>query len=211
MEQYLKNTPVEKNPALGYAITRNALHEAGYTNEVLVSFEHEFFRFQKWWTQLFAESEGKEGKGIFPSSCSFSEDLHSLGQYIQQGKKMIMETFLRVKNIPHSLVVAPEQDDADCFGYLDGQDLADINRAAFDATLKAHADGGLPCMVIDVPELSEYYFGQLFYFFEYACAVSGYLIGINPFDQSGVEAYKRNLFRELHAKEAVAHPAGAAQ
>jgi glucose-6-phosphate isomerase len=199
MEAYLKNTTIEHNPAVQYAVTRNALFDAGYTNEILVSFEYELERFQKWWIQLFGESEGKDGKGIFPSACSFSEDLHSLGQYIQQGRRMIMETFLRVDAVQHSLIVEADRGDEDRFGYLDGQDLADINRAACEATFNAHAEAGIPCMTIGVPELSAYYFGQLFYFFEYACAVSGLLSGVNPFDQGGVEAYKNNLFAALHA------------
>jgi glucose-6-phosphate isomerase len=197
MALYLKNTDPQKNPALRYAAVRNALYRKGYTNELLVSFEYEFEYFAKWFVQLFAESEGKDGKGIFPSSCVFSEDLHSLGQYIQQGRKMIMETFLRVKNSSAGLTVKPETGDPDGFGYLDGKDLADINRAAYDATFKAHTEGGVPCMTIEVQDISPYSMGQLFYFFEYACAASGFLAEVNPFDQPGVEAYKQNLFAEI--------------
>jgi glucose-6-phosphate isomerase len=197
MAGFLKSAPPETNPALRYAAARNLLYARGYTNEILASFEQEFSYFAKWWVQLFAESEGKNGSGIFPSACDFSEDLHSLGQYIQQGRKMIMETFLKVKKIPASLRVKPEEGNGDRFAYLDGKDLADVNRAAFDATFKAHTEGGVPCMTVEMPDISERSFGQLFYFFEYACAASGCLLGINPFDQPGVEAYKQNLLTAL--------------
>jgi glucose-6-phosphate isomerase len=199
MARFLKNTPAKENPGLRYAAARHILFGRGYTNEILSSFEPELEYFSKWWIQLFAESQGKDGKGIFPSACNFSEDLHSLGQYIQQGKKMIAETFLRVGNCPGTLLVKPEENDADQFGYLDARDLADVNRAAFKATLKAHTEGGTPCMVIDIPDISAFSFGGLFYFFEYACAASGRLLGVNPFDQEGVEAYKHNMFAELKA------------
>jgi glucose-6-phosphate isomerase len=200
MAAFLKNAKVPDNPALAYAAARNALLEKGYTNEILASFEPDLAYFAKWFVQLFGESEGKEGKGIFPSSCNFSEDLHSLGQYIQQGRRMVMETFIRVAHTGLSLPVPAEPGDPDLFGYLDGKDLGDINRAGFDATLKAHSEGGVPCMVVDIPDISPRTFGGLFYFFEYACAASGYLLGINPFDQPGVEAYKHNLFAELRGE-----------
>jgi glucose-6-phosphate isomerase len=201
---FLKNAPVKINPALRYAAARNHLYSLGYSNEILSSFEGELEHFSKWWIQLFAESEGKDGKGIFPSACVFSEDLHSLGQYIQQGRKMIMETFLRVKNSPGSLAVKPEAKDDDDFGYLDARDLSEVNRIAFEATFKAHLEGGTPCMIVEAPDISAASFGRLFYFFEYACAASGCLLGVNPFDQDGVEAYKRKIFAELKKQESFA-------
>lgn len=200
MAEFLKSAPPEVNPALRCAAARNFLHGQGYTNEILSCFEPELEYFAKWWVQLFAESGGKDGKGIFPSACVFSEDLHSLGQYIQQGRRMIMETFLKVAKSPAPLPVPPEEGGADRFSYLDGKDLAGINRAAFDATFKAHAGGGVPCMTVEVPDISARSFGGLFYFFEYACAASGLLLGTDPFDQPGVEAYKQNLMTELRGQ-----------
>jgi glucose-6-phosphate isomerase len=147
--------------------------------------------------QLFGASEGKDGQGLFPAACNFSEDLHSMGQYIQQGKPMVTETFLRLGKAGVSLVIPPEPGNPDRFSYLDGKDLAWVNKACFNATYKAHSEGGVPCTIIDVPDISPRTFGQLFYFFEYACAASGYLLGVDPFDQPGVEAYKQNLFKEL--------------
>ena len=163
--------------------------------ELLASFEPQFRWFYKWWVQLFAESEGKDGKGLFPVTAEFSEELHAVGQYIQDGAPLMFETFLDVEARQDSLVVMPDGK-ADYFDYLNGKDFYDINKAAFSATVTAHSEK-LPCLIFDVPALDAYNFGQLFYFFQFACYISGSLLGINPFDQPGVEAYKGWMFKAL--------------
>ncbi len=197
MEEFLKNTKGKENPAFVYASIRNMLLNKGYNIEILSSFEPDLDYFGKWWKQIFAESEGKEGKGIFPVTCSFSEDLHSIGQYIQEGQRMLMETFLKVEKINYNLSIMPEENCEDYFSYLDHKSLWEINDAAYQATLKAHISGGVPCMVIKIPEITPYYFGQMFYFFQFACYISSKILGVNPFDQPGVEAYKNNMFEIL--------------
>jgi glucose-6-phosphate isomerase len=185
------------NPAVRYAALRNILLGRGYGIEILSYSEPAFDYFAKWWVQLFAESEGKDHQGIFPSSCSFSEELHSMGQYIQQGPRQMFETFLEVERPLGSHILQPEPNDDDEFNYVSGKDFDELNRAAFGAALKAHHEGGVPCLVVRAPALNVYSLGQLFYFFEYACFVSGALLGVNPFDQPGVEAYKKNMFAAL--------------
>ena len=188
----------EDNPAVQYAALRQCLYQAeGFDIEALASFEPQLDFFAKWWVQLFGESEGKGKQGIFPTSLSYSEDLHALGQYMQEGRRSLMETFLSVEQPDGSVPVPPDPTFGDRFDYLDGMDFLDINRAAEAATWKAHLEGGVPCMRITLPRLDAYYFGQLFYFFMVACAVSGKAAGINPFDQEGVEAYKRSMFQIL--------------
>lgn len=194
-EIHLK-APVE-NPAVLYGVIRNMLLQKGYSIEILSQFEPLLSYFSKWWVQLFGESEGKSGKGIYPTACSFSEDLHSLGQYIQEGQRILFETFLNLENQGSSYKIPHEEFDIDDFQYIDGKDFAYLNKTAYEATVQAHTDGGVPCVVIDIPELTPYYMGQLFYFFEYACYISGSILGINPFDQPGVEAYKEKMFAEL--------------
>jgi len=194
-EIHLK-APVE-NPAVLYGVIRNILLQKGYSIEILSQFEPLLSYFSKWWVQLFGESEGKSGKGIYPTACSFSEDLHSLGQYIQEGQRILFETFLNLENQGSSYKIPHEEFDIDDFQYIDGKDFAYLNKTAYEATVQAHTDGGVPCVVIDIPELTPYYMGQLFYFFEYACYISGSILGINPFDQPGVEAYKEKMFAEL--------------
>jgi len=196
MRDYINSTPSEQNDVLKYAVARNILLEKGKNIEILAYFEPLLEYFSKWWIQLFGESEGKDGKGIFPAACSFSEDLHSMGQYIQSGQRIIFETFLNIQK-PVDHLIVPEDGSPDYFDYLDGKDFAWINQMAYEATVQAHTDGGVPCMIINVPELTAYYMGQLFYFFEMACYVSGKILGVNPFDQPGVEAYKHNMFKAL--------------
>lgn len=200
IKQYIHSQDIEKNIAVIYASIRNILIKKGFNIEILAHFEPDLTYFSKWWIQLFGESEGKEGKGIYPTSCSFSEDLHSLGQYIQQGQKILFETFINVDDQGDSYKVPHEETDIDGFQYIDGQDFAYLNKTAFEATVKAHSKGGVPCLIVSIPKLTPYYFGQLFYFFEYSCYLSGSILGINPFDQPGVEAYKDNMLYELKNK-----------
>lgn len=185
------------NPAFAYAAWRNFYREQGFDLEMLTSFEPRFERLGRWWRQLFGESEGKEGKGIYPSCSIYSEDLHSVGQYVQEGPKRMMETFVCVKNDGAKLDFPKEENMADGFDYLNGRDFTFINKAAEKATLQAHQEGGVPCACFSVDQVDEYAFGQLYYAMMAACAVSGRLLGVNPFDQEGVEAYKRSMFRIL--------------
>lgn len=195
MEACLKADRTAANPALRYALARNALYRAGYRMEMLAFFEPRFFRFSKWWVQLFGESEGKDGLGLYPVAGSFSEDLHSIGQFLQDGTHCLLETFIDVREQDSALVLQPDEVD-DRFGYLDGMDYHKMNKAAFTATLAAHSEV-MPCHVIEVEKLDETAFGQLFYFFMFSCYLSGMLLGVNPFDQPGVEAYKQGMFRIL--------------
>lgn len=195
MEQYLRSAGREENPAFRYAAVRSLLYQKGYRMEMLASFEPQLHYFNSWWTQLFAESEGKEGKGLYPVSARYSEDLHSIGQFVQEGTPVLFETFLQVESQRASIVIKPDQVD-DRFDYLDGKDLWEISKCTFAATLKAHSSR-LPCSVIKIYQLNEYSFGQLFYFFEFACYLSGSMLGINPFDQPGVENYKGYMFEAL--------------
>jgi len=188
--------PAEENIAFHYAAYRNLLQLKDYRLEMLSFFEPRFQYFSKWWTQLFAESEGKDGKGVYPVVGNFSEDLHSIGQFVQEGRRMIFETFLDVSEKDSSLLI--ERDDKkDYFDYLEGKDLWTINKIAFQATFDAHHKGGIPCSKLTIPTLDEYYFGQLFYLFMFACYLSGKLLEVNPFDQGGVEDYKKNMFQAL--------------
>ncbi|MCI8831936.1 MAG: glucose-6-phosphate isomerase [Lachnospiraceae bacterium] len=195
MRKLLYKTEGAENPAYYYGAVRNLLNQKGMKAEMLSFFEPRYNYFAKWWIQLFAESEGKEGKGIYPISAQYSEDLHSVGQFIQEGTPMIFETFLDIKNQDASYILEKDLAD-DRFDYLNGKDLWEINKKAFEATYKAHTQS-LPCFHIQVDQIDEYSFGELFYFFEFACYVSGMLLGINPFDQPGVEAYKKYMFEAL--------------
>ena len=185
------------NPATGYAAARNLLYGKGYDIEMLVSFEPQLAFLTKWWVQLFGESEGKDKKGIFPAAAIYSEDLHSIGQYMQDGRRNLLETFISVENPKASALILPDPVFGDRFDYLDGMDFDQVNKAAEAATWNAHADGGVPCIGLRVDEISEETFGELFYYFMIACAVSGMLMGVNPFDQEGVEEYKRSMFAAL--------------
>lgn len=186
------------NPALLYAAARNLTLRSGRSTEILVGFNPRLHYFFEWWKQLFGESEGKEGKGIFPASVDFTTDLHSLGQYIQDGQRILFETFVSVVRPQKKVNIPAESDNSDELNYLAGEHLSEVNHRAELGTTLAHCDGNVPVMTISIPELNEYYLGQLIYFFEIACAVSGYTLGVDPFHQPGVEAYKNNMFALLN-------------
>lgn len=188
---------LKENLAYQYAAARNVLYRKGKVTELLISYEPGLQYFNEWWKQLFGESEGKDQKGIYPSSASFSTDLHSLGQYIQDGRRNLFETVVKVKTPRHNLTINKEEVDLDGLNYLAGETVDFVNTKAFEGTLLAHTDGEVPNFVVEVPELDPYTFGYLVYFFEKAVGVSGYLNGVNPFDQPGVEAYKANMFALL--------------
>lgn len=188
---------IADNPVMAYVAGRNALYRNGKITEILVNYLPSLFYLTEWWKQLYGESEGKHGKGLFPAGASFTTDLHSMGQYIQDGMRNIFETVLSVENSRHTLTIPKAEDDADGLNYLAGQRVSHVNRMAELGTLMAHVDGGVPNIVIRVPEINEFNLGQLIYFFELACGLSGYMLGVNPFDQPGVEAYKKNMFALL--------------
>lgn len=195
-EQYGKSE-LEENAAYQYAVVRNVLYNKGKTIEMLINYEPGLQYFSEWWKQLFGESEGKDQKGIFPSSANFSTDLHSLGQYVQEGRRDLFETIIKVETPRHELTIEEEASDLDGLNYLAGQTVDFVNTKAFEGTMLAHTDGGVPNLVVNIPSMDAYTFGYLVYFFEKACAMSGYLLGVNPFDQPGVEAYKVNMFALL--------------
>lgn len=182
------------NPCYQYAATRNILYNKGNMIEILVNYEPGLLYISEWWKQLYGESEGKDLKGIFPASVNFSTDLHSLGQIIQEGKRNLFETIINVENFDIDLAVPGDKDDLDGLNYLQGKGMNYVNQQAFKGTLFAHLDGNVPNLIINLPEISAYSIGKLIYFFEKACALSGYLLGVNPFDQPGVESYKKNMF-----------------
>ncbi|AGK55444.1 glucose-6-phosphate isomerase [Bacillus sp. 1NLA3E] len=188
---------LEENAAYQYAAVRNVLYNKGKTIEMLINYEPGLQYFSEWWKQLFGESEGKDQKGIFPSSANFSTDLHSLGQYVQEGRRDLFETIVKVEKSRHELTVEEESNDLDGLNYLAGKTVDFVNNKAFEGTMLAHTDGGVPNLIVSIPSMDEYTFGYLAYFFEKACAMSGYLLGVNPFDQPGVEAYKVNMFALL--------------
>ncbi|PID58581.1 glucose-6-phosphate isomerase [candidate division KSB3 bacterium] len=188
---------LRSNPALAYAAMRTLLYRQGKKIEVLVNFEPALHYISEWWKQLFGESEGKDGKGLFPASADFTTDLHSMGQLIQDGERSLFESFLIVGKNHHELCVPHDDGNLDGLNYLEGKNLDAINFSACQGTALAHRDGGVPSMTIELPELTPYYLGQLLYFYEIAVAVSGYLLQVNPFDQPGVEAYKSNMFALL--------------
>ncbi len=198
VKQYKK--PVKENDCYRYAAVRNALHRKGKDMELLVNYEPRCHYIAEWWKQLFGESEGKDGKGIFPASVDFTTDLHSMGQYIQDGRRMLFETVLEIEKPESDFNLFKTGDDLDGLNYLAGKSLDYINKKAAEGTRMAHTDGGVPNLVVRIPEATPYYLGQLFFFFEKACAISGYLSGVNPFDQPGVEAYKKNMFALLGKK-----------
>ncbi len=188
------------NPVVKYAAVRNLLYENGYNIEMLTAFEPQYTYFAKWWVQLFGESEGKNKMGIFPAAAIYSEDLHSIGQYMQDGRRNLIETFLKIKNSHASVTVNENRQFGDGFDYLENLDFEKINKIAEKATIEAHTRGGVPCIEFEVEEISEETFGSLFYIFMLACAISGLLMGTNPFDQEGVEEYKRSMFKDLGKK-----------
>ena len=191
------DVPGADNPAWQYAAARNALYGAGKAIELLVGYEPSFRFFAEWWKQLYGESEGKEGRGLFPASVEFTADLHSMGQYIQQGARILMETVVRFRTSRRELLVPHDPDNVDGLNFLSGKSLQFVAEQAMRGTLLAHVDGGVPNLVVEAEARDERTIGQLIYFFEYACGLSGYLLGVNPFDQPGVEAYKQNMFALL--------------
>jgi len=194
------NENVEENACYKYAAVRNALLRKGKTTEIIVNYEPCLQYFGEWWKQLYGESEGKDGKGLYPSSVNFSTDLHSLGQYIQDGQRILFETVINVENPRKDVELKKEASDLDGLNYLAGKTMDFVNKQAFQGTILAHVDGGVPNVVINLPAINAYHMGQLIYFFEKACGISGYLLGVNPFDQPGVEEYKKNMFALLGKK-----------
>ncbi|MDD6484112.1 MAG: glucose-6-phosphate isomerase [Clostridiales bacterium] len=191
------NADLATNPCYQYAAVRNALSRKGKTVEMMVNFEPCLHYFGEWWKQLYGESEGKDNKGIFPAAGDFSTDLHSMGQYIQQGQRLLFETALIVEKPRKNVVIEQTEDNLDGLNFLAGKDLDFVNEMAAKGVKLAHIDGGVPNLKVSIPELNAYYFGKLVYFFEKACGISGYILGVNPFDQPGVESYKKNMFALL--------------
>ena len=201
LEKLCKNNPtLNGNLVSEYAVARHLLYGMGKTNEIMVNYEPRLVYFSEWWKQLYGESHGKEHKGIFPASVTFSTDLHSMGQYLQDGLRNLFETVISVEGSNHELCIPLEGEDLDQLNYIAGKRLSEVNHKAELGTLLAHVDGGVPVIRITIPEVSAYTLGQLIYFFEMACALSGYLLEVNPFDQPGVEAYKKNMFALLGKK-----------
>jgi glucose-6-phosphate isomerase len=192
------NKNAESNPALIYASARNLLLRTGRSTEILAGFNPKLHFFSEWWKQLYGESEGKDGKGIFPGAVDFTTDLHSLGQYIQDGQRILFETVLSIKTPNKKVLIPLEQDDSDQLNFLAGKRISEVNSSAETGTILAHNDGNVPVITITIPRLDEFYVGQMIYFFEIACAISGYILDVNPFDQPGVEAYKKNMFALLN-------------
>ncbi len=191
------NPSLKENDAYKYAAVRNALYNKGKTTEILVNYEPSLHYFNEWWKQLYGESEGKDNKGLFPAAVDFTTDLHSMGQYIQEGRRILFETVINVEKAKYEINIEEAENDMDGLNFLAGKTMDFVNKKAFQGTLLAHNDGGVPNIVLNVPELSPYYFGYMVYFFEKACGISGYLLGVNPFNQPGVEAYKKNMFALL--------------
>lgn len=193
------DVPFEENPAALYAAVRNALYaQAGKKIEIMVNYQPKLHFMSEWWKQLYGESEGKDGKGIFPASCDFTTDLHSMGQWIQQGERSIFETVLSIEKTNHEVLFPNDEENLDGLNFLAGKRVDEVNKMAELGTRLAHVDGGVPNIRLSVPELNEYYIGQLIYFFEIACGISGNVLGVNPFNQPGVEAYKKNMFALLN-------------
>ena len=195
--QEFKASDLKTNYSYQYAVVRNILHRKGKDVEMLVNYEPQLHYVAEWWKQLYGESEGKDNKGIFPASVDFSTDLHSMGQYIQEGKRILFETVLNVEKSKRNITIEEADVDLDGLNYLVGKTVDFVNKKAFEGTMLAHTDGQVPNLIINIPQLDEYNFGYLAYFFEKACALSGYLLGVNPFNQPGVEAYKKNMFALL--------------
>lgn len=193
----LDSPELDENPCYRYAAIRNILYRKGKEIEILVGYEPCCRMLCEWWKQLFGESEGKDGKGLFPASVIFSTDLHSMGQYIQQGRRSLFETTVLFDKAKRELTIENDPENLDGLNFLQGKSMSYVNEKAFEGTVLAHTDGGVPNVVLRVPDFSEESLGYLFYFFEKACAVSGYMMGINPFDQPGVESYKKNMFALL--------------
>jgi len=197
MQDIVENSEYDNNPAAQYANVRNILLDNGYNIELLANFEPKLHYMSEWWKQLYGESEGKEGKGIFPASVDFTTDLHSMGQYVQEGRRELFETVISVERVSRKLEIPFDEDDLDKLNYLAGKRVNEVNKMAELGTKIAHIEGGVPNIRIVLPKLDEYYLGELIYFFEIACGISGNILGVNPFDQPGVEAYKSNMFALL--------------
>ena len=197
MNEYTSSSFLEENDALKYAVLRNILYRKGKCTEILVGYEPYALMFNEWWKQLYGESEGKDKKGIFPASVVFSTDLHSLGQYIQDGQRNLFETVVKVCDPGASFIIPNDPANVDGLNFIAGKDLDFVNKTAMLATLMAHNDGGVPNILIELDDRTAYSFGYIVYFFEFACGVSGYMLGVNPFNQPGVEAYKKNMFALL--------------
>ena len=202
------DVPFAENPSAQYAAVRNALYEDGKKIEILVNFQPKLHFMNEWWKQLYGESEGKDGKGIFPAAVDFSTDLHSMGQWIQEGERTIFETVVSIEETEHKLLFPHDDENLDGLNFLAGKRVDEVNKMAELGTQLAHVDGGVPNMRVIVPRLNEYWIGQLIYFFEKACGISGLLLEVNPFNQPGVEAYKKNMFALLgkpgYEKETIA-------
>lgn len=192
------NVPFAENPAAQYAAVRNGLYSAGKKIEIVVNYQPKLHFFAEWWKQLYGESEGKDHKGIFPAACDFTTDLHSMGQWIQEGERSIFETVISVEEPERKLLFPHDEENLDGLNFLEGKRVDDVNKMAELGTRLAHVDGGVPNIRISVPRLNAYYIGQLIYFFEIACGISGNLLQVNPFNQPGVEAYKKNMFALLN-------------
>ncbi len=189
---------IKYNECYKYAVLRNSLYNTKKDIEILVTYEPKMHYMIEWWKQLYGESEGKENKGIFPTGAEFTTDLHSLGQYIQEGRRNLFETVINIEHSQSDIKINSDEDDLDGLNYIAGKKLSFVNKKAMQGTIKAHVDGGVPNILINIDELNAETIGQLIYFFEKACAVSGMLLGINPFDQPGVEKYKTNMFKLLN-------------
>lgn len=197
MREYCLNTPFAENDAMLYAAIRNCLFAKGKEVEILANYEPALHYVGEWWKQLYGESEGKDNKGLFPATCDFTTDLHSMGQYIQEGRRCMFETVVELEKPTCEVILEEEDVDLDGLNYLAGKSVDFINKSAMKGVLLAHTDGAVPNLVIKLPEQNEFYLGQLFYFFEFSCGVDGYMLGINPFNQPGVESYKKNMFALL--------------
>ncbi len=191
------NKDYAENPALLYAAVRNILYRKGKNVEILANYEPSLHFISEWWKQLYGESEGKDQKGIFPASVDLTTDLHSMGQFIQDGSRLMFETVLKVEKPRRDFTLKDAANDIDCLNYLSGKTMDYVNKCAMEGTIAAHVEGNVPNLLIEIPEQTEFHLGELFYFFEFAVGVSGYMLGINPFDQPGVEFYKANMFRLL--------------
>ena len=196
-QKALADPDITRNDCYRYAAARNILLRKGRAVELMVSYEPCCAMLNEWWKQLYGESEGKDGKGLFPASVVFSTDLHSLGQFVQDGSNMLFETVMQFGRAPEDMVIEEDADNVDGLNFLAGRAMSEINRKAFEGTVLAHSDGGTPSLVLNIPAIDEHSLGYLIYFFEKACAISGYLLGVNPFDQPGVESYTRNMFALL--------------
>lgn len=191
------NAAYEDNDALQYAVIRNILYRQGKSVEIIANYEPGLHYVSEWWKQLYGESEGKELKGIFPAAVDLTADLHSMGQYIQDGTRLMFETVLNVENPKAEIMIEKAEEDLDGLNYLAGKNMDFVNKSAMNGTILAHTDGKVPNLMVKIPERTEFYLGELFYMFEFACGVSGYILGVNPFNQPGVESYKKNMFAFL--------------